>query len=112
MKGDWPESAFRRALRRQPTLPFQPHSDESKEAAKLHEPKAGTERHRVWSLLRSLSKGHAGLTDDDIQDALMMDASTERPRRVELVKLGLVEKNPDQTGVTKRGRKAALWRAV
>lgn len=93
------------------SLPYQPHSEESKEAAKLAEPKAGTQRAEILKLLR-LHAGRWGYTDDDIQRYLGLNANTERPRRIELVRAGLVEKNPDQTGTSAKGRKAALWRAV
>lgn len=99
-----------RCAEEQMSLPYQPHSPESKEAAKLAETDAGTARARVLKIIRAF--GVTGITDEGIQKALRMDPSTERPRRVELVKAGLVEKHPNLTSTTSRGRKAAMWRAV
>jgi DNA-binding IclR family transcriptional regulator len=66
-------------------------------------PKAGTLRAKV---LEEIKRGPK--TDEQLIDALEMNPSTLRPRRVELVNLGLIE--PDGTALTKSGRKALLWR--
>ena len=52
----------------------------------------------------------AGVTDEEIAAALGMNPSTERPRRIELVKRGLVV----EAGTTKTasGRKATAWRVA
>ena len=52
-----------------------------------------------------------GATDQELQDALNMDPSTERPRRVDLVKRGLV-KDSGSTRLTRSGRKATVWVAA
>lgn len=62
-------------------------------------------RQQVLDLLRA-SPG--GLTDEAIQGQLEMNPSTERPRRVELVALGLVV-DSGRVGRTASGRSAVLW---
>lgn len=86
--------------------PFQVHSPESVAAADAIEPTAATLRGQVYALLRA--KGP--LTDEEIQEYLHLGGSTERPRRVELVKLGLVVRWG--VGTTRAGRSAATWKAV
>lgn len=49
-------------------------------------------------------------TDEQLVDELEMNPNSERPRRGELVHDGLVRKVG--TGLTKSGRKAAVWAAV
>lgn len=52
-----------------------------------------------------------GATDEEIQRDLRMNGSTERPRRVELVELGLV-RDSGGTGRTRSGGKATVWEAI
>lgn len=47
-------------------------------------------------------------TDEEVQDALGMNPSTERPRRVELVEKKLVRDSGDRR-LTKAGRRAVVW---
>jgi len=70
------------------------------------EPNAMTLLRDVLLALRSWRQ--EGATDQEIQDALSMDPSTERPRRVDLVKRGLV-KDSGRTRLTRSGRKATVW---
>lgn len=49
-----------------------------------------------------------GLTDTEIQEKLGMSGDTERPRRGELLKGGLI-KDSLITRKTKRGREAIVW---
>jgi hypothetical protein len=49
-------------------------------------------------------------TDEEIADRLEMNPSTVRPRRVELVRRGLIA--ADGTRATRSGRQAAVWRKV
>ena len=86
-------------------LKFQIHSKTSEEAAISMAPKAGTLRAKV---LEEIKRGPK--TDEQLIDALGRSASSVRPRRVELMDLGLVE--PAGTAVTRSGRKALLWRFV
>jgi hypothetical protein len=52
-----------------------------------------------------------GATDEEIQVALNLSPNTERPRRIELVAQGLVEKS-GITRFTSSHRKAAVWVAT
>ena len=83
-------------------LPYQAHSETSKEAAKSMTGKASSLRSKVLELLQSNS-----LTDEEIAIRLNLSGSTARPRRIELVQSGLVV----QTGTRKTasGRSAAVW---
>lgn len=80
-------------------------SPESVDAAVANMPNRGTQRERILSHLQEWGPA----TDEQLQDALGMEGSTERPRRVELVDAGLVERVG--TARTKSGRAAALWGA-
>jgi hypothetical protein len=51
-----------------------------------------------------------GLTDEEMQRRLQMNPSTQRPRRIELAKLGMVVEAG--TRKTASGRKASVWRAT
>lgn len=85
----------------------QVHSDTSMAAAVAAVPAAKTQRHAVWTAL--LAAGP--MTDEQIQHALSMNPSTERPRRVELVRSGLV-RDSGQRAKTSSGRLATVWVAV
>lgn len=78
-------------------------SPESVEAGIANMPNRGTQRARILGFLQEWGPS----TDEQLQDALGLPGSTERPRRVELLEQGLIEK----VGVakTKSGRSAALW---
>lgn len=65
-------------------------------------------RARILSLLQ---ESHAGATDEEMQDALSMSGSTQRPRRGELEKMGLIY-NTNTTRKTKSGRNAFIWKAA
>lgn len=86
--------------------PFQAHSDTSREAAIEQYPRAGTLRRRVLDHLQQV--GAEGATDDEIQVALEMNPSTQRPRRVELERAGLIERL-DATRKTRAGRQAHVY---
>ena len=85
--------------------PAQRHSETSVEAAEAIEPNAGTLRAAVLEYLRSCERA----TDEQIQIALGMNPSTERPRRIELVDAGLVIDSGFK-GTTASGRNAVMWR--
>jgi len=87
-------------------LPFQRHSSTSLAAAVSKEPNAGTELSRVLKFLRRA--GITGATDDEMQQSLEMNPSTQRPRRVELVKRKFV-KDSGQQRPTATGRQAVVW---
>lgn len=86
--------------------PAQRHSPESVGAAHEIKVSAGTLRAQVLDLLSE----RGPLTDEEIQDALGMNPSTERPRRIELWKAGKVTKCGRRP--TRSGRMAALWGVV
>jgi len=88
-----------------PVAAFQRHSPTSKEAAEAIEPKAGTLRAKVLAFIRRQSRH--GATDEEIQDALRMNPSTQRPRRVELVEQKL--RAGSGTRPTRSGRAAVVW---
>tara|TARA_B100001142_G_scaffold287213_1_gene302655 strand:+ start:722 stop:1084 length:363 start_codon:yes stop_codon:yes gene_type:complete len=67
-------------------LPFIRHSESSRLAARQLTGKAKTLRQKVFDFLRD----YGPATDKQIQEALSMEGSTQRPRRIELVERGLV----------------------
>lgn len=85
--------------------PAQRHSVTSIESAKQIEPHLGPLQTKV---LECLKRWPEGLTDLEIQDALGMDPSTERPRRGELERKKLI-KNSGRTRATRSGRQAVVW---
>lgn len=87
--------------------PAQRHSPTSVAAAERIEPNAGTLRASVLAYLK-----HAGAaTDEEMQYNMGLNPSTQRPRRVELVRAGLVY-DSGRTRLTRSGRSAVVWRAV
>jgi DNA-binding IclR family transcriptional regulator len=64
-------------------------------------------RRRVFNYIQSQQEW--GATDEEVQRALGMNPSTERPRRVELVELGLVADSGSRRR-TESGRAAVVWR--
>jgi hypothetical protein len=71
------------------------------------QPASGRERIRVLNVIAA-TEGR-GATDEEIQILLQMNPSTERPRRVELVEKGWVEKT-ELRRRTRSGRSAVVWR--
>lgn len=88
-----------------PVPPCQPHSPTSRAAATAL-PNADTLRSAVLDAI----KAHGGLTDEEVQDTLVMQGSTQRPRRIELVAAGLVV-DSGRTRATRSGRQAVVWEA-
>lgn len=80
-------------------------SQTSQDAAREIKPKVGPLRDRVLELLKTQA-----LTDESIAFHLQLNPSTARPRRIELVEMGLVESAG--TAQTASGRQAQLWRAT
>ena len=85
--------------------PAQRHRPTSRAAAASTEARSPSLRSVVLELLRS----EGPLTDEAMQQRLAMNPSTQRPRRIELVRLGLVEEAGE--GTTSSGRRAVLWAA-
>lgn len=86
--------------------PFQVHSTTSLQAAVAFVGRAPNARQRVFCLLLENS---SGLTDEEIQEALQMNANTERPRRVELQRAGLVF-DSGTVRPTSTGQDAVVWK--
>ena len=85
------------------------YGDTSEGAAEAIKPSAARLRTRVYE--RLVLAGWAGMTDQELQDVLHMDPSTERPRRVELVKMGSVI-DSGRKRRTAAGRPAVVWMAT
>lgn len=81
----------------------------SQNAAETVKPYVNRLRQRVYDLIKSA--GYQGLTDEMIQHQLRMNANTERPRRVELVKSGKVKAGTFRY-YTSSGRPATAWVAI
>jgi DNA-binding IclR family transcriptional regulator len=62
---------------------------------------------KVLELLRATPEG---LTDEEVQRRLDMNPSTQRPRRIELARRGLVVEAG--TRRTASGRMATVWRTT
>lgn len=90
----------------EPDPPYQAHSPTSRAAAEALTD-SGTKRRLVLALIAAGD----GLTDEECQVALTMNPSTQRPRRVELVEMGLV-RDSGRTRPTHSGREAVVWEAV
>ena len=86
--------------------PAQRHSATSVAAAEAIAPSAGTLRYKLLTWLRD--RGEVGATDEEMQLGVPMAASTQRPRRGELVAAGYV-KDSGSTRSTKSGRAAVVW---
>lgn len=63
-------------------------------------------RERVAAFLRD--RGSHGATDDEMQVALSMDPSTQRPRRIELVRAGRAIESGGHR-LTRAGLDAVVW---
>lgn len=83
--------------------PAQRHSPESVAAAEDIVPSASTLRARVYAAL--VERGP--MTDEEMQEVLGMNPSTQRPRRVELWRAGKVARVGKR--LTRSGRTAAVW---
>lgn len=81
----------------------------SEEAAERIEPSVETLRGKVLRFVRSC--GDNGATDEEVQDALSMNPSTERPRRIELERLGFVQ-DSGKIRLTRSNRKAVVWKSI
>ena len=86
--------------------PFQGHSPTSRAAA--NEIASGSQSYKMRVLSFIATAGNRGCTDEEIQIALEMNPSTQRPRRVDLVRDGAVEDSGRQRK-TRPGRNATVW---
>lgn len=86
------QAAHPGALVNSPGLVRNDHRQTSQSTARAIAVKSGTQRAAVLLALWHVNqRGDLGLTDYEIQEALQLGASSERPRRVELCRMGLVE---------------------
>lgn len=88
--------------------PAQRHSPTSVAAAEEIKPAAATLRQAVLEFLCLC--GSDGATDEEMQTALGMNPSTQRPRRVELCEQGLAY-DSNRKRLTKSGRQAVVWQS-
>lgn len=86
--------------------PYQPHSETSYQASVAAVRNASTDRSLVLETLRGFAG--IGLTDEAIQFATKLPGNTERPRRIELCRKGLVV-DSGKTRKTTSGRMATVW---
>lgn len=88
--------------------PCQRHSETSKAAGTSVAYCLGALQTSVLEYLTS--RGEIGATDEEIQCALQLNPSTQRPRRIELMRKGLVVAHGDRK--TKSNRLATVWCSV
>lgn len=86
------------------TAPYQAHSGTSREAASAIKGKSARLRELVLTELR-----RQPATDEELANLLTLSGNTCRPRRVELVELGIVEDSGNRRK-TASGRNAVVWR--
>lgn len=91
------------------TIPYAKGSETSKAAAKAIKPKVYTLRAEVLDFI--VSCGAIGATDEQIQLALDLNGSTQRPRRRDLVLKGIVRDSGTKRP-TRSGRYATVWVAT
>ncbi len=112
-------------------IPFQAHSDTSREAAEQGRSKAPRDRAKCYAALIAagpegmtdeemqqalnldgstalIAAGPEGMTDEEMQRALNLDGSTQRPRRIELMKAALVL-DSGRRRPTSKGHLATVW---
>lgn len=82
------------------------HPDTAAAAADSVKTITGQQRRRVYEFIES--RGCLGATDIEIQNALDLNPSSQRPRRIELVERGVVTDSGTKRA-TPSGRSAAVW---
>jgi hypothetical protein len=87
----------------EPAPPAQAHSATSVEAALTIRPVFGRQRRLLLKVLAEFG----AMSDEGLQNTTGLPGSSERPRRVELMRLGLVRQCGEGTTLT--GRRCALW---
>lgn len=99
-------------------VPFQRHSPTSRKAAKKIEEVAPTLEKQVYECLafnqerqQGCGDDHYGMTDREIQKALKLNGSTERPRRRAMELRGIVSNSGRTRLETERGRhrRCVIW---
>jgi hypothetical protein len=85
------------------------HVETSQASAVAIKLRSGTQRAAVLlELFEANACGRSGMCDEELQFALEMGASSERPRRVELVRMGYVEDSKVRARTTS-GMEAVVW---
>lgn len=107
MSDYWSESTADLPLFSRPA-PAQQHSMTSMQAADSLDAKALTRLHRL--VLDFLRGRPDGATDEEIASGLGLNPSTERPRRIELARRGLVIEAGTRKTASKRN--ATVWRVA
>lgn len=87
--------------------PYQRHSQTSRNAAIAIRPKVGSMKAQVLDYLETQEDG---ATDEEGINALRMNPSTYRPRRIDLVNEGLVVDSGQRRRV-QSGEQAVVWKA-
>ena len=87
-------------------IPFQRHSPTSRGAARAMRGSADSKRQQVAEAIRQA--GAFGLTDEECQEAAQLAGNCQRPRRIELQRLGAVV-DSGRTRLTRSGRAATVW---
>ncbi len=90
------------------TAPYQRHSETSRAAAESIKPHRGPMHEKILRLLKMMDEWD-GATDEQMQAALKMKESTQRPRRRELQLWGDVI-DSGKTRPTASGRMAVVWK--
>jgi len=83
------------------------HGDTAKAAAESIKLRSGTQRAAVLIEIY-MARHTVGMSDEMVQAVLGMGASSERPRRVELCRMGFVEDSGKRVH-TSTGREAVVW---
>lgn len=83
------------------------HPETAQEAAKAIKLRSGTQRAAVLIEL-FMARHSGGMSDEMLQAVLGLGASSERPRRVELCRMGFVEDSGKRVH-TSTGREAVVW---
>ncbi len=91
------------------SAPYVSGSMTSREAAKLIEPELNALQVKVLNQI--ILTGATGATDAEMQIALGMNPSTQRPRRIELWRAGFLFDSGEQRK-TESGRNAVVWKHV
>ena len=87
-------------------MKYQQHSETSRAAAVKILSTADTLRGDVYRFI--VKNKSWGATDEEMQKGLRMNPSTQRPRRVELCEMGVIEDSNKQRK-TSSGRWAVVW---
>lgn len=92
-----------------PIPAHQRHSSTSREAAEEIAPHVNRLQLKVVRAYGEVwGDGYDGLTDEEAQDRLGMNASTQRPRRIELCRMGFL-RDSGRKGTTRSGRWAVIY---